>query len=386
MDLCIKNGIIIKEDGLLEGHNLYIKDGKIQDISKEKRDANRLIDAKGLYVSPGFIDIHSHGGAGFDFMDTDPMNIARAARFHLEHGTTTIYPTTYTSSFLGVLDALKSIREAKKLIGNIEGAHMESRYFSLKQSGAQNPEYIVSPSKEETDILINEYGDILKRVSYAPELEGAASFETEMIKAGIILSAGHTDCTYEDMVRAYENGNKLVTHLYSCTSTITRDKGFRILGLVETAFLIDDIDVEIIADGKHLPPELIRMIYKIKGDNHICLVTDSLACTGTKEERSFIGEKECIIEDGVAKLPDRSAFAGSIASADRLIRVCVKEAKIPLYSALKMMSTTPARVMGLKNKGKIENGYDGDIVIFDADINIKTVILKGKERKTVKYE
>lgn len=180
------------------------------------------------------------------------------------------------------------------------------------------------------------------------------------------------------MVRAVDHDCRLVTHLYSCTSTITRDHGFRRLGVIETAYLIEDMYAEIICDGKHLPSELIQLVYKIKGPDRIALITDSLALAGTKQTHGFMQNTEFIIEDGVCKLMDRSAFAGSIATADRLVHVAVTEAHIPLIDAIKMITITPARIMKLKNKGSIACGMDADFVVFDDNISIKAVFARGE--------
>ena len=194
----------------------------------------------------------------------------------------------------------------------------------------------------------------------------------------MVASAGHTDAIYDDLLRAMEHGCRLITHLYSCTSTITRDHGFRRLGVIETAYLCDDMDVEIICDGKHLPPELIRLIYKIKGPDHIALVTDSLSLAGTTQTHGFMQSTEFIIEDGVCKLMDRSAFAGSIATADRLVRVAVQEAGIPLPEAVKMITATPARIMHLPTKGHIAPNMDADLVILDDDVCVSAVFARGR--------
>lgn len=181
------------------------------------------------------------------------------------------------------------------------------------------------------------------------------------------------------MLRAYENGCELITHLYSCTSSVTRDHGFRRLGVIETAYLMDEMNVEIICDGKHLPPELIRLIYKIKGPERIALVTDSLALAGTDQTHGFMQDTEFIIEDGVCKLMDRSAFAGSIATAERLVRVATQEAGISLIDAIRMITATPARIMKLAKKGRIARDMDADLVVFDKEIQIKQVFAKGEK-------
>ena len=224
---------------------------------------------------------------------------------------------------------------------------------------------------------MKDYGEVIARWSYAPENDIEERFVKALSKYGVVASAGHTDAVYSDMVRAMDNGCCLVTHLFSCTSTITRDHGFRRLGVIETAFLSDEMYVEIICDGKHLPPELIKLIYKIKGADKIALVTDSLALAGTDRNHGFMQATEYIIEDGVCKLMDRSAFAGSIATADRLVRVAVKEAGISVTEAVKMITETPAKIMKLNHKGKIAQGFDADMVVFDDDIKVRKVFAKG---------
>ena len=181
------------------------------------------------------------------------------------------------------------------------------------------------------------------------------------------------------MKLALDNGCRLVTHLYSCTSTVTRNQGFRSLGVIESTFLEDGITAEIIADGKHLPPELIRMIYKIKGTDGVIAVTDSLHLAGTNVKTGRMTLTDFIIEDGVCKLLDRSAFAGSIATTDRLLRVLTAEVGIPLVDAVKLLTVNPAKMMGLKTKGELRADFDADIVVFDKDVNVKAVFAKGRK-------
>jgi N-acetylglucosamine-6-phosphate deacetylase len=265
---------------------------------------------------------------------------------------------------------------------NIAGVHLEGPYFSVNQRGAQNPDYIKPPDKNEYNEIIGFAGEIIKRWSFAPELAGSAEFCQTLVKNNIIPSIAHSDAVYRDVKNIRELGCKLITHFYSGTSTITRRGGFRELGVIESAYLSDDIDVEIIADGKHLPAELLRLICKLLVIEKISLVTDSMRGAGMGEGPSVIGRLgesvPCVIEDGVAKLPDKSAFAGSVATADRLVRTMVKEAGVNICGAVKMMTKNPAKILGLTRKGDIIENFDADIVIFDADINIKSVILAGK--------
>lgn len=384
----IKNGRLILKNGIDDRKNLYIEDNHIIDATECEIPFDCEIDAKGGYVSSGFIDIHVHGGNGYEFVDGTFDALKNAANIHAVHGTTTIYPTISAFDYdktVTALEAVSKYKDRDEVLPNIYGVHLEGPYFSPKQSGAQDPSFIRTPDEREYNKLYDNYGDIIKRWSYAPELAGSDKFLSFLNEKNIVAAAGHTDAEFEHIKAAYENGMKLITHLYSSTSTITRKSGFRILGVIETAFLYDDIDVETIADGCHLPPELLSMIYKIKGEDHICLITDAIRHGGMKNIENEIcqnGNMPYIIEDGVAKLVDRSAFAGSIATADVLVRTCTARAGISLKSAIKMITEVPARIMGLETKGKLCAGYDADIVIFDDDINIKRVFVGGREIAT----
>ncbi len=375
----IRSDKIIHEENLFDGY-VYFDNGKITDVTAKEIPFSEEYDMTGYYVSAGFIDIHTHGGGGNKF-EGSADEIVDGCNFHLKHGTTSICPTISAASFESMADSVSNIKRAMsdpRVKGTIIGAHMEGPYLSEKQAGAQCAEFIAEPRKEDYLPLLERYGDTIARWSYAPENDKEERFVRALKKYGVVASAGHTDAVYDDMARAMENGCELVTHLYSCTSTITRDHGFRRLGVIETAYLLDDMYVEIICDGKHLPPELIKLIYKIKGADKIALITDSLALAGTDQTHGFMQNTEFIIEDGVCKLMDRSAFAGSIATADRLVRVAVKEADIPLLDAVKMITETPAKIMKLSSKGKIARNKDADFVVFDENISIKAVFARGK--------
>jgi len=381
----IENGRVITDGEIREAY-VYIENGKIIAVTTENLPFDEAIDAAGAYVAPGFIDMHTHGAIGVDFTTKEvdargsAENFARAVDFHLSHGTTTILPTI-TASSLETMQ--RSLAAMEILIGegltkaNVPGAHMEGPYFSPTAAGAQDPAFITDPIPADYTALTEKYGKIIRRWSYAPERDRDQSFTRYLTEHDILPAAGHTDAILAELKPAFEAGCRLVTHLYSCTSTITRDHGFRRLGVIECAYLWDDMDVEIIADGCHLPPDLIRLIVKIKGVDRVSLITDSLQVAGTTAKESSCGTTKCIIEDGVCKLPDRSAFAGSIATTDRLVRVCTKDAGISLPDAITMAAATPARVLGL-NKGRIVPGLDADILFFDEDINISRVIVGGK--------
>ena len=374
MRKALKSNLIVLPSGIFDGY-VIIENGKIADVTAAAPDCE-VTDLSGSYVMAGFIDIHTHGGGGSSFTESSPDEIVKGCNFHLRHGTTTIVPTITTGAFPIMREAVKNIAIAKQnpLARNLLGAHMEGPYLSPAQCGAQAPGHITEPKPEEYISLIEETGDTIVRWTYAPERDKDSKFCRFLKDHGIVASAGHTDAKYADMVRAIDNGLNLVTHLYSCTSTVTRDHGFRSLGVIESTFLRDDLYAEIIADGKHLPPDLVRMIVKIKGIDRVAAVTDSLSVAGSTAKCGVMSGVEYIIEDGVAKLSDRSAFAGSVATADVLLRTLVNECGFTLSEASTMLSTTPAKIFGL-NKGKLEVGLDSDIVVLNKDFEVQKIII-----------
>lgn len=364
---------------------LLLEDGKIRGIEDSAPEGARILDAEGGYVSPGFIDMHTHGAGGADFMDGTVVAYLTAARMHAKHGTTLLYPTTLTSTNEALYESFDTYRKAK--LENRDGAvfggmHLEGPYFNPEFAGAQDRRYLRNPRPEEY-LEILERCPELARWSFAPELDGAADFAAELKRRGIIASIGHTNATFTQCDAAFQAGATHMTHFYSCMSTITRRNAFRYAGTIEYGYYQDGITLEIIADGIHVPKDLLLLLLKIKGAERISLVTDSMRAAGMPEGKSILGGladgQEVIVEDGVAKLPDRSAFAGSVATTDRLIRTMVSQAGCSIPDAVRMMTENPARVMGIAaSKGSIQPGKDADIVIFDENINVKQTIIEGK--------
>ena len=374
----IKSDKIIVSESLFGGY-VYVENGKIVAISKEDKPVEKEYDFTGKYVSAGFIDMHTHGAGGHAFMNSEVEDVVKGCDYHLAHGTTSIVPTISAGEFETMKQAVINIHKAKgKTKGNILGAHLEGPYLSPKQAGAQCPVFITPPKKEDYQSLIEEYGESITRWTYAPENDENGEFCKYLTEHKIIASAGHTDAKYQDMALAIENGCNLITHLYSCTSTVTRDHGFRSLGVIESAYLRDELYVEIIADGKHLPPDLIKMIVKIKGTDKVALITDSLEIAGTDITEGVMSGTEFIVEDGVCKLKDRSAFAGSVATADRLIQTLVRECGFEIPVAVKMLTEVPAKILNV-NKGVLAKGKDADIVVFDENIKIDDVFVGGNK-------
>lgn len=384
----IKNAVFVS-DKEETGKYLYYENGIITAFTEENLPFDAEIDAKGMYVSSGFIDIHTHGAGGYDFADGSEDDIKKAAYTHALHGTTTVFPTCSSSSFSDMNKFVENTKNVMKKNApgkpHIAGSHLEGPYFADSQKGAQNPDYIKNPVPEEYMQFVKTGEGTLRRMSFAPELQGSMELCEYLKKQGIVASFGHTDGIYEEIKPIIDKGCTLATHLYSGMNTVTRRGLYRKLGAVETAFLEDSVDVEIIADGTHLPKELLKLIYKAKGPDKIALITDSMRGAGAKKGPSVLGPKndgvECIVGDDVAYLPDMKAFAGSIATADRLVRVMNKEAEIPLCECIKMITKTPARIMGIQNRGQLKQGFFADLVFFDENINIKKIIIEGKELK-----
>ena len=378
----IKSDKIVLANTLYDGY-VYWENGTIYSVTSEQLPCDTLYDFTGKYVSPGLIDLHTHGAGGYSFSSSSPQEVIRACNLHLALGTTSILPTVMASPFAVMRQSTADIVAAKQsgeVLGNLIGANLEGPYLSAAQCGAQCPDYITPPIAAEYEALVEELGDGIARWCYAPEQDPDGTFARYLSKHGILPSAGHTNAKYEDIKTAIENGMSLITHLYSCTSTVTRDHGFRSLGVIESAFLRDELFVEIIADGRHLPPELIQMIVKIKGVERVALVTDSLHIAGTDQTHGrFRGGNEFLVEDGVCKLCDRSAFAGSIATADMLLRVMCDACGFPLPTAVRMMSEVPAKILGL-SKGGIKEGLDADIIVFDDQIAVSDVFVGGEKK------
>lgn len=374
--------IKIKSDKIIIGEKLfdgfvYVDNGKIMEVTKQDKPCKEY-DFTGKYVSAGFIDMHTHGAGGYAFMNSSVDDVIKGCDYHLCHGTTSIVPTISAGEFETMKQAVINIHKAKgKTKGNILGAHLEGPYLSPKQAGAQCPVFITPPIKADYESLIEEYGESIMRWTYAPENDENGAFCKYLTEHNIIASAGHTDAKYPNMQVAIENGCNLITHLYSCTSTVTREYGFRSLGVIESAYLRDELYVEIIADGKHLPPDLIKMIIKIKGTDKVALITDSLEIAGTDIKEGVMSGTEFIVEDGVCKLKDRSAFAGSVATAEKLIQTLVKECGFEIPVAVKMLTEVPAKILKI-NKGKLLQGYDADIVVFDQEIRVANVFINGQ--------
>ena len=376
----IVNGHILTPKGWLEGGSVIIEDNKIKAVSNLDLhivDAE-IIDAKGCYVVPGGIDLHTHGGGGRDFIEGSEDAFRAAVNAHMKHGTTTIYPTL-SSSTIPSIEAACQV--CQKLMAEenspVLGLHIEGSYINPKQAGAQNPVLIKAPLPDEYETLLNKYSCI-KRWDVAPELQGSVEFITECRKHGVLTALTCTRATYEDVVAAHDAGLSHAAHFYNAMPVVYKEHEFKVPGTVESVYALQDMTVEVIADGIHVPPVMLNVVYQIKGVEKTALITDSLAYAAS--EGNVSSEPSVILEDGVCKLADHSALAGSIATMDVLIRTCIHRAEIPMVDVFRMVSETPAKIMGIfDRKGSIEEGKDADIMMFDDDIDLTYVMQMGNE-------
>ncbi len=381
----VLRGNIITPLRVINGGEVEFENGIITYVGVRREDSVNVIDCGDKYVSPGFIDIHVHGGGGGDFMDADLDMYSRISKVHQDHGTTTMLATTLTSSddeLFAVFEAFRKFKSVKP-VSCLYGLHLEGPYFSDAQKGAQDPRYIRCPDPSHYTKILEKGEGIIKRWSIAPELNGAMQLGRILSAKGILAAIGHSNAEYETVLEACENGYTLLTHFYSGMSSLVRKGGFRIPGILETGYMTDSLNVEIIADGCHLPASLLRLIYRHFGAARIAVITDALRGAGTDSDKMIIGSLkdgyEVDIEDGVGKLPDRSGFAGSIATTDRLVRNMIKLAGATVTDAVQMATLTPARIANIPRKGVLRVGFDADLCVFDDNINIIATYIKGNK-------
>ena len=387
--MIIKNVKLVLHKEVTEPTSLRVLDGMIAEMGAflPQKD-EEVLDGAGGYLFPGFIDVHVHGGGNADFMDATPMAFETAVRAHLAHGTTTLVPTAMSATreeLIAFLRAFRAFRAESSLADCVCGVHLEGPYFSganEKSRGAQKADVIRPIDLSEVDALLSlARGDII-RWDAAPELADSAAFAARVRASGAIAAVGHSRATYEETVKGYDAGFSHVTHFYNaCTAYEKRDQVVT-AGTVEATYLDDRVTVELIADGKHIPRGCLLLALKIKGEDAVLGITDAmrLAATDLSEGRlgSLAGGTDVIVEEDVAKLPDRSSYAGSIGTMARALRVLCVDYGISPVVAAKMLSRNPARHIGREDVGEIKRGNRADLVLTDGDFFVRTVIKNGK--------
>lgn len=388
--LLIKNAEVVLGNQTKRG-SVLIKGGKIESVDYvgEVPSGAEVVDADGAYLLPGFIDLHVHGGGGADFMDATPEAFEVAVKAHMQHGTTTIVPTAMTATESDLRDfilAYKSFKENSEFSEYAAGIHIEGPYFSCansKSKGAQPAGLIRPIDLDEMQRLVDIYPGAIVRWDAAPEVENYDRFAEFCKKNGILAAVAHTSATTDEAERAFDAGFSHVTHFYNAVTTYHKEDQKVLDGAVEATYLKDDVTVELICDGCHIPKGVLRLALKLKGAEKVSGITDAMRIAGTDMPGGKLGSlkngTDVLVDDGVAKLLDLSSFAGSICTMDRALRVLCKDYEIPIETAAIMLSLAPAKTLGLDNKkGVIKEGFDADLVIANPDYSIKSVIKSGK--------
>jgi N-acetylglucosamine-6-phosphate deacetylase len=367
--------------GCLDQGWVLIEDGTIAATGRSSPpESDTVLDATGLIVAPGFVDLHLHGGGGADVMDATPEALRTIARAHAAGGTTGWVGSTVAAP----LDETRRVLDAAApLVGQamdgaaLLGVHLEGPYLSVAQRGAHQEAHLRLPQRREYEDLFSRLRG-RSRVTAAPELPGALEMGEAMSRQALHGAIGHSDADLETVRRALHAGYSHVTHLYSCTSGLRIAGGYKTPGIQEASLLFDALTVELIGDGHHVPATLIELVVKVKGPERVCLVTDAMRAAGLGPGIYRLGGSDVLVEDGVAKLPDRSKFAGSVCTMAQAVRTAVA-AGIRLEWALQMASGTPATLLGLgQRKGAIAPGMDADLVLLDGDLMPRLTIADGR--------
>ena len=366
------NTRLIFPDGIRDGFEVVVEEGKIAAIHERSlaQGKHEVIDLDGNYLAPGFIDLHVHGALGRDTMEASAEAFRSVCDFHASGGTTSLLLTTATAPLDEIAKVLRAVRDYRSAISPIVGVHVEGPFISKAKAGAQRTEFIQEPSPAAVRQLL-EHADVLKRVTLAPELPGALEAIEVFRARGISVSGGHSDAWNEGARAAFDRGMHSVTHTFNCMSSSRRRGVYRVAGLLEVALSEPDISCELIADGHHVSPTLMKMLYRAKGPRGICLVTDATAGAGLPEGSQFtLFGKDCIVENGVCLLADHSALAGSVARMIDLVRMMVREVNVPLNEAIAMATENPARAIGLETKGRLIVGADADLIVFSSHLDV----------------
>jgi N-acetylglucosamine-6-phosphate deacetylase len=376
------NARSILPDGIRDGLELVVENGKITAIREQTgARGENVIDLGGNYLAPGFIDVHVHGALGRDAMEASAEAFRVICNFHASGGTTSLLLTTATAPTERIIDVLNAVRDSMQLrpTSAIAGVHVEGPFISKAKCGAQRAEFIQDPLPAAVEQLLD-YEDVIKRVTIAPELTGALEAIEKFHAHRVSVSGGHSDAWDEQARAAFECGMRSVTHTFNCMSNARRRGVYRVGGLVEFALSEPQISCELIADGHHVSPTLMKMLYRAKGPAGICLVTDATAGAGLSDGSRFaLFGNDCVVEGGVCLLADRSALAGSAARMIDLIRAMVNKVDLPLHEAVAMATQNPARAIGLGSKGRLALGTDADFVVLSPELEVLRTFLAGEE-------
>ena len=372
----IRGGRLLLPDGVLENHAL-IYDKKIQGILPDSQleglPFDEVIDVQGAIISPGFINIHVHGADGADVMDGTEEALKTIGRFLQTTGVTAYLPTTLTSpcdQIEKTLDVIRDARQTSTAGAAILGAHLEGPFIDPKHKGAHDERFIIPPDAD----WVHNQSDILRIVTYAPELDQSGNFTRALCESGIIPSLGHSGATCECALGAIKNGARSFTHIFNAMSPLHH----REPGMVGAA-LSSQSWVELIADNIHVSPVLYELICKTKGTDKIILVTDSIRATGLPEGEYELGGLPVTVREGAARLTSSGVLAGSVLKMNDGIKNIMEATKRPLLEVVRMATINPATLLGIQEqKGILAQGADADFVFLDADCRVIKTIQTGE--------
>jgi N-acetylglucosamine-6-phosphate deacetylase len=378
--MIFKNARLIFPDEIRDGLEIEVENGNITAIHEQTPAGGEgIIDLNGNYLAPGFVDLHVHGALGRDTMEASVEAFRAICDYHAGGGTTSLLLTTATAPLTTIFDAVNAVRDCWCSIKQIAGVHVEGPFISKNKRGAQREEFIQEPAREATKQLLTG-ADVIRRVTLAPEIPGALDLIDKLLEHDISISGGHSDAWDEEARAAFEHGMRSVTHTFNCMSSARRRGIYRAGGLLEFALSEPEISCELIADGHHVSPTLMKMLYRAKGPEGICLVTDATPGAGLPNGSKFsLAGLDCLVREGVCLLADGSALAGSAARMIDLVRTLVRDVNVPLHEAIRMATQNPARSIGLKAKGEFKIGADADFVMISPNLDVLRTIARGEE-------
>ncbi len=384
MRFVIRAGKVLTPEGCTRGQ-VIVEGQRILGVEEhyDLTPQDQLIDAPLDTLSPGFVDVHVHGGGGFSVNSGNSDDVIAMAKAHASFGTTSVLPTTLAAPMEQLLGAVSAVRDAVKRIkgASILGVHLEGPCLNPLQSGAQAPGSLLVPAETDVTPLLDAWPEGLRMMGAAPELAGGMLLGEALCKRGVTASIAHSDATYYEVQEAIRHGYSNVTHLYSSCSGLKRVNSYRIPGVIEAGLNLDELTVQVIADGKHLPMELLQLIYRCKGADRIQLITDGLEFSASELQEGTVYRQlngmDALYEDGVMKLTNRQSFAGSVATLSRCVKNMVS-AGVKLPEAVRMASENPARLVGAKRKGAIAPGMDADLVLLNENLEPRWVMAMGE--------